>query len=443
MTASLRASARRDEETTLLPVPSPRTVPTSATLVLVLYVHLWLVEGALRKWVFPSAGTALYVARDALFVMAAAWVLSRRRRHPWTAIEGVLAAIVVVVALLTALQILIGRVNPLLGLLGARSYVVGVALALFALRTRSEIDVRLTVSAVVIWLPVNAVLCVAQALSPQNSFINQVGEDEFQALSTAEGVSRASGTFTASVGLSVYALLALALALALASERREGSGLLPPPRLIIYLACALVVVAVAGSRTLLAGAAIVVVGYLLLVPEIRRERKVGMLLVVAVAAVVAVVAVPSAISAFQDRIEVANQDEDSQGRLLDTATQYNLDPLGFPLLGDGAGSHSSVGRSVERNVVWIENDVPRATQELGLTGFLLSLARQVFAPVAVVLAWRIRREVLGRSALMVALALFPILLFGQITAQPSVQGFAALGFALFAVVTVRKEPLDA
>ena len=413
---------------------SATPMASRSTLLLVTYVHLWVLEGVIRKWVLPEATNIVYVARDGLFVCAAALVLTRRRRAPWSAVEFLIACAVAVLTALTVWQVMAARVAPTLGLLGLRSYAIALVVALFALRVRDEIDLTKVMWAVVTWLPVTAAVSVAQGLSAQDSFINQVGQDQFEALSTADGVARASGTFTASLGLSVYTLLALAAALALAGEQsslsfRDRRSVM----IMVCLASSFVVVAVAGSRTLLAGAVMIAVGYAALVPERRPQYKAGLLVLAAVAASSTLLFAPSTVDAFQSRIQTAGEQEDGTARLLTTATQYSAYPEGIPILGDGAGTHSSAGRSLNRGLQWIELDNPRSTQELGIVGVLFTLVKQGFAVVAILLAWSVRHTRDGRRALLFSLALLPVLLFGQITVQPSAQGFAAVGFALYAV----------
>src|SRR4051794_6134737 len=88
-------------------------------ILFVTYIHLWVVEGALRKWIAPGLGTALYVGRDALFVGGAiALLLASKRQHPLRVGELWLAIIGGLIAVWALVQVALSEVPALLGFLG-------------------------------------------------------------------------------------------------------------------------------------------------------------------------------------------------------------------------------------------------------------------------------------------------------------------------------------
>jgi hypothetical protein len=393
-----------------------------------LYVDLWVVEGAIRKWIAPGASNALYLARDvlAVTVLVAVWSGSTTGRQRTLAYKT-LAACFLITGILLALT-LPGREPLPLAALGVSNYlapILGFGLISCGLAADPAASWAL-MRRIRSWVLVEVVLVVLQTLAPADSFLNHTVNGDQPNLTTSEGIVRATGTFTAPIGLSGYVALAVAVQLALLLPRQARPGLLD----WVCLACALVVMGVSGSRLLLLEAALpaAVVLLCLVAPAASRARA----LIILVAGVVVFLAVqtflPTVLNAFATRISVAQQTQDPVARLVETV-------MGFwgqlaSKVGDGPGSHSSASAQLIGADAWVEDEGSRWVAELGVVGFVANVVRQVVG--FVLLAFAFVAPFRGKivHACLAALAVAVVFVTGSPTAQPSVQGLAAVVLAL-------------
>jgi hypothetical protein len=366
-----------------------------------LFGVLIVVQGALRKWVFPGLATPLYVAKDVALLGTLVLFGTHQklrltvplRRSSLPVVWGSLTFIVAIQAFNLNVP------SVAVGLLGIRSYLLYTVLLLLLPVALERVDrperVLLGVSLGLI-VPV-LLLGMYQYSQPVGNWINQYVADDAQAAGVLSR-PRITGTFSYIGGMGSFLLFSLffALGILLAGfrDRRRfyqilGGGL---------LGLALIVAPMNGSRS-------VVFGLLLPLPlvlyAVLRQRRglavgIGLLLLTTAGAYVATQSawVTQGWEVIDHRMENASdQDRRIQNALLDPIRKI---PVGG-VLGYGTGSThqaanalSSRGR-VQIEGVGYEGEPGRVIIELGVFGGLLYLALKAW------LAW-IGWQALRRSS---------------------------------------------
>jgi hypothetical protein len=407
---------------------------------LVLYANLWIIEGALRKWIAPGLSGQLYFFRDASTVLLLAWILMARRSNirtkgtPGAAapiLKCLLAWLVMCVSAL-ALQLTVNNRDLTISFVGLLSYLaptIPVVIALLVEPDQWSELLRLLRGSILLWLPLQALLIAVQTNSPARSIWNATGADSFASLTTANGVVRASGTFSAPSGLAAYLALVLVLLLV------QKSPVSPQSRPIAsaWWLMLLLGIALCGARTvLLQSAAAVLIAAL--ARGLAGSKGVRFLLlastVAATAAALTYAAFPAVVGSFLQRIAVANASESAPSRVAQSLFGYWETYYSTPWLGDGMGSHSQAGIALGSSLPWVEDELSRWVAELGYLGLVLALLRQlavvgVFISLLARCSRRKSPELDWRTTAVFGSAL-PVLLFGHATTQPSLQGYVGL-----------------
>lgn len=401
--------------------PYDRTDRVVTNIALV-YIHLWVLEGAIRKWI-PALDTLMYVGRDVLVIGAILLLaLSKHRGRRATPVFWLAAALM---SLLAVTHVFAGLVGLEVAVVGLRSYLAPALLAYIVWRYEVHGAFARMSWVVISYLPLQLAIVLLQVSSSPSAWINRETSGESASFINA-GVVRASGTFTAPAGLALYIPLALALALVIAREvrgvRRAFTAL--------CMGMAVLVVLLAGSRGLLLAAVIVMVTYVavqLLFARGGFSLTLRTLVAVAVAGALALWLLPTVVDSFLQRFEDASRSEDSGERLVSQTFGF-LSQSATPI-GSGIGAHSQAGIRAGSGFGWIEVEATRWVAELGAIGILLGILRLVAVVVTVI--WLLGRDQRSDVALwMIAAALLPVVAFGQLTQTPSSQGFVSLAVAL-------------
>ena len=391
-----------------------------------IYVHLWIVEGALRKWI-PATATPLYVFRDAVLIaciaLAFAMFGAPTRRVFATTIWLAGLALVTFVAI----QVIASRMDIAVGLFGIRNYVAPILIAYVVWMRQLGGFLERAVRIIACWAPIQLIIVIVQVSSGVDSPINAQVGGESAYFTSAFGVVRASGTFSAPAGLIVHLTLALFAAIVMMSDSSRYSRLLA----IVCFASAIGMLAISGSRGAIFSAATVAIGWLVYTLINSSTKAIRPLLIAIILGIAAYFAVaqlfPSVIEAFAARFENADQSEDTVARILGAMVGFANQPVTF--LGDGAGSHSTIGISVGSPHKWVEDDSSRWVAELGYLGLMLSILR--FAAGIALGGWailKIRQVTL--PTFLAAAAMVPVALGGSITTSPTSQGFFAIALGM-------------
>lgn len=422
------------------------TVERLARWSIFIYIDLWVLEGALRKWV-PALSDVGYFARDG-FILAAIVMLmiprfKTRRSGLW------FWALALILFVWGAIQVIIGQITLPIMLVGFRSYIAIALLPLLIWQYRAAISLEQFSRRILIHLPLQAALVVVQVLSPPNAPINwTVGEESAGFVNF--GVVRSTGTFSAVSGLGAYLGIVVAVSLVGLLSKNERYARTSLISAAICLMCA----GLGGDRSTLLTAALVVASFLfcVLVAGSRgraagvSNRLLGFFALAGAGLVVVLTQFTSIFDSFSARFASAAQSEDSTERLLRQTFEFSgLFPSdsapNLHLIGDGMAAHTQAGIALGSTFEWVEIEATRWVAELGILGLVLGWARIALALALVIQSVHHLRE--GSPALPTfSILLISVLLPGLVTQTPSTQG--AFGVMLVLIMlTWRKGPQPA
>jgi hypothetical protein len=343
-----------------------------------------IVEGAIRKWVFPAQQEFIYLVKDVwLLGLIAAFIMSQR--------GGLTPAVrnsgAGVLSLLYIWWVLLEALNPALpsltlGLWGVRSHILYASLVwLMPAGFRSSEQVERWLRALpLVAVPV-LILGVVQFVSPAASVINRYAADT-PGIATfgSASAARVTGTFSYISGMAVFvfavALVSLVLLLAGQLDRRW--------RVWVGLALAIAVTPMTGTRS-------GVLVWVVVLPPVAFEMSMllpGLATRIARFIVgIALVGVPvgfavGAGTAFTALAERAAGTDDGRERIIGIVTDPISKYSDAGLTGFGAGStHQAASALVPDRFAyeWLpttdfEGESGRLVLELGLVGFLLAVA---------------------------------------------------------------------
>ena len=311
-----------------------------------LYLILWLTEGGLRRWFFPSLAMPLLLVRDP--VLMAIYLISFQRnlfRNNTFIFSGLALAF-----LTFANAIVMGHGNPLVALYGLRCDFFHVPLIFIIGRVIRQKDL-LAVAKAAVWLSIpNTMLLVAQFYSPQDAWVNRGvgGSLDGAGFSGALGRFRPPGTFSFITGTAQLYTLVTACWFALVLARKFNPWLMIASGVSI-----LVAVPVSVSRGLFLSVAVVAaagigslfIGGRLSVPAALRALLAGAILVILASQLPAFKA---GMEAFTARWESSTTENGGfQGAIIDRV----LDDLfgafkDAQLYGLGTGFSTNVGQKL-------------------------------------------------------------------------------------------------
>lgn len=393
------------------------------------YVHLWIVEGALRKWL-PGFEQVLYVARDGIIIFGLAWAglfLERKtRRGP------VFWVFSISVVLLATAQVMVGLVPIVAAIVGVRSYIAPCLFAyLIWCYAKPDIVPRIA-RLVAIYAPLQMGITVAQVSSPRTSWINK--EVSSDVAHFANGlVVRASGSFSAPSGLSLYIPLCLALCLWMI---HYCGGALNRILAILGIVSSSLVTVLSGARGTVLAFVVVLTAYLIYqLATLKGSGFRNALLIISASSAVgwsALQLLPTVFSSFLERFESASQAEDTSQRIAGQVFDFSLFPFSF--FGNGIGNHSVSGMAVGGSGPWVENESLKWVAEMGALGWILASIRILLCVVVgmwIIVSLRQNRLL----AVLLAACLIPVAMYGQITQFPSAQAAFSISMGLLLLVT--------
>jgi hypothetical protein len=420
--------------------PTRERARTRIVTLVAINLLLIVLEGALRKWALPSAQKALFFIRDP-FMLAAVWLGIRHGFLPRTLLGNAVLAMATAYVFLAGYQIIALGLNPLVAAFGWRNYFFYAFLALVMGAALRRADVLRMVRIALIMSALMAPLAYLQWQAPPSDWLNSQGDDAY-VFTVAQGVVRATGTFTFTTGFVCF--VGASLACVAAAAFTPGF-----PRWLVVCGGfgAVICLAVSGSRTAFVHAAITalaIMGRETLRPLAKQRvimHAASVALIVAMAAAM-VFALPKAMELMAERSETAAMHGDKGQRFL-TSFTMGFDPRitdAAGPFGNGIGLGSGGGSSVasgKRTFLLAEEEFPRVVLESGvLFGMLYMLLRYLISLWLLASAIRCIRERDDAVPLMLASFSIVLLMIGQMTLQGSINGygwfFAGLGLAAVA-----------
>lgn len=288
---------------------------------IVVYIFLLMVEGALRKWVAPQISNPLLVIRDPILVAIYFFAL-RARVFPWNGYLTSLAIIAILSLLMSAYVLgnYIGSLPLWITILyGFRSNFLHMPLIFLIANVFDEEDVRRIGWWFLLGLIPMSLLMVAQFKSSPSSFINAtagMGEGAEQ-LATAGGRIRPAGTFSFISGPIFYCGAAAAFLLyGIITRSAYRLWILVPAGVSLVVA-----VGVSGSRACLLSV-LLVVGALMIVTVIRPQvvGNFGRFLLIAVVALLVISRLP----VFKEGVDVLSERFTATAEAQETTVAKNM-----------------------------------------------------------------------------------------------------------------------
>lgn len=393
-----------------------------------LYMLLWLFEGAARKWGPAATQEIFYFLRVPVIIILAGQALKGRGGQLAGSVSTSLTGLLLVLVLAFG-NVIAGRQDAFSAILGARLYIEPWLVPVLAMGlTRSHGD-RLMRLLVRLAIPITA-LAVLQARSSPFAYVNKLLlADRTDVFKNFEAV-RASGTFTSSLGHSLFVILVFAVCL---GSLIDGAGRCRRLHALGVLG-ALIMAVTGGSRTTAIGMVLValvgVTTYLSRHPTATpRILALGMVFG-ALSLMVAPRLAPGAVSAFERRVQVVGSAE-LRGRATAEYTDWFYQLPNAESLGNGLGS-GALGLVNRGAVNVVEGELGRWVVELGGPLFVVALMIRL---LLVALLMRSAIAALGPpqgrvTPLCIALGALPIWLTGPVTGQGSATGFAAISAIL-------------
>lgn len=412
--------------------PAPPKDPT-APIRTAIWVYFWLmiVEGALRKWVFPGFSDLLFVIRDPVVVLAYGMAL-RAGIFP-------LRLSILLVGLMAALSLmfaLLGNASVLVVLFGLRTDFLHLPLVFLMPAVMNRDDVKqIGRWAMILSVPI-LLLMIRQFNSAADDPINVAAGGSLNGqIRGAMGRIRPPGPFSFISGPVVYYGLVAAFVCHGWMERRAY------PRWLLLAATVTTIAAVpiSISRSLLMGVLIVLAfaATVLLRRPQSALRLVGpMAIGVAMFAAMADTDYVQAFSTRWEEAEVAGGGDFSSnvvGRLLELFTHPFTIASDAPIFGHGIGMGTLAGARLltgQFTFALSESELGRNVMELGpILGFVFIAWRAWLAVILIAKGWqRVCRDADSLPWLLAG-ASFLTILIGQ-WGQATQLGFAVFGAGL-------------
>jgi hypothetical protein len=430
---------------------------------LIMFIYLLLIfEGAIRKYLLPSFGQALFFVRDpfviALYYLALRSSLVRR--------SGLLSAglLMGLIGFLVVAAQAVGVASgipkwPLLAAYGWRNYFLYIPLPFVIQAVFQPADLRRLIRMTLVLAVPMAFLVLLQFRSSPDAPVN-VGfgaslEQQFHGLTVDSEHTRPSGTFSSDVGQRDFSVTCVAMLLTLwitGATRR----FVKPWQLLIATAAVLSCLAVSGSRGAMLSSGLVALAavassFILKGSAVSARAALLPIVLVAGAAILYPIVFPEGYATFTNRWNMAYASESQQfsGGVFGRALYGLVDFLGLmgdaPLFGYGLGlagnASLTLGASIPGFTGWAETDWARHIVDLGpLFGVAYILFRITFVGWLAINCLSSAR----RTGSPLPLLLFAFagneLLAGQLTGNGTINGYGWLftGFCLASC----KAPLD-
>ena len=310
-----------------------------------IYFWLWILEGPLRKWIFPQFSAPLLVIRDRLVILIYLVAVSRGRAGPmlvWilTGAFGVIMALIAVAAQHSAMLVM---------LYGLRTNLLHIPLIFVIGEVFNAEDVN-KMGKVILWLSIPLVgLAVLQFRAPMDSFLNVgAGASIGGQMEGALGRVRAPSVFSFNGGFVIFLGLALYFSL---EELTSGSGR-GQSLAWIFLSVVLIGFGISVSRGAIINGALIFVWFLILAVRSRglsQSVRLAYILPVVILGLSLLPAVRDGVLTFAERWRNATSDEQTtvyEGIVLrtwGTCTGFVDDLDEAPTFGYGLGLGTNVG----------------------------------------------------------------------------------------------------
>jgi len=238
----------------------------SVKILIWVYLVLLLIEGALRKWAFPTFADPLLVVRDPV-LLAIYGIVLFRGQFPF---NGFIKVALLLAVLSVAASVLGGNTNTVVILYGVRINYLHLPLIWIMGEVLDRRDVeRIGAFLLLMAIPM-CLLMVLQFESPADSFINRgVGGDEIGQLFGVENHIRPPGLFSFITGPQLF----FPLCTAFFFDEISGARRMPIYLLILCGLAVAVALPISISRTAMLGSAVVGLVFVCMLPYLSARAK--------------------------------------------------------------------------------------------------------------------------------------------------------------------------
>jgi hypothetical protein len=293
-----------------------------------------------------------------------------------------------------------------------------VFIIIFASSQIRDRDLTSLTLCILLTLPVNLILVFFQVIKRSPS-LQRVEFTDTALLGTANGVVRATGTFTSSAGFSFYVIF-LGLILYIASSKKVIKSTLSISFAIILGILTLI----SGSRTILLFMVLNLFAILLTRDKKTRNKagafglKLTIIATLLSAYKILTTSNSQVLHSFFQRISDASRTENTLQRVLNSVIEPFKHFQDWTISGHGLGAYGRGSLGYGSNL-WVENDLSKNILEGGLViGGLVIIVRLVIANRFILFVrqyWGTQRT----ECLMATITFVPLIVAGQVTNQGS------------------------
>lgn len=396
-----------------------------------------VMEGAFRKWVSAEFTVPLVLLRDVLALYGVAVGVSKagpRLRGLSMQLLLIWSALVVCWGLL---QLIVNQSPLVVFFIGLRFWLLYFWFASMAAASLTEHDFRMIAKTVLILLLLMVPLAVVQHFQPPGAFLNvQVDGDEEKVFRVTADIVRTTGTFSFTLGYTVFMALVSPFAFALFA---------PGLRLWKYRAIPVVCLACLGVGSLVSGSRGAIIFFCLMFciftfaslmfsKGVANKRSAVIMVLLAAAMLSTLPFIFSrAVDASQERFESAAQIESVQARI---GSMFLGEPgiyKNLPLMGYGLGGGSNFAAVVatgKRAFLLAETETARTILEGGLLGIAFIVLKLFVILFGLAKSLSMARRTENILPIMLWATTAVALLSWSIIGQLTVNAFGSLLFGL-------------
>jgi hypothetical protein len=341
-----------------------------------------IVEGVVRKWVFPAQHEYFYFLRDPIVIGLYLLALSGNtlQQKGWF---GIWVGVAVFTSLMSLVVCVLNDASPQLWILGVRNYFLFMPLAFIVARAFERDDIERFATLVAgLAVPI-ALICLLQSFSSERTWLN-VGAGGVPPPSFADGLLRTTGVLASDAQHVMYIAFSLSVLIAVLISGRLSRK--QRYVLVAGIVATFAMIVVSGARGIwfqAIGVGVVTTAsfFLMRARTSTRLRAIILPLVGGLVAVTMLFALPGIYAAYDNRNKTAGTFTSSSVDRIVDALLPNASEA--PIVGQGIG-FGTTGAAVlikgERRLRMGESDWSRNFNELGLVvGWIFVGLRVLFA----------------------------------------------------------------
>jgi hypothetical protein len=378
---------------------------------------VFIIEGIVRKWVFPGQHEYFYFLRDPIVLGLYLWALSGNtlQQKGWFALW---LGVAVFTSLMSLVVGVLNDVSPQLWILGARNYFLFMPLAFIVARAFERDDIERFARLVAVLAVPIGLICLLQSFSSEKGWLN-VGAGGAPPPSFADGLLRTTGVLASDAQHVMYITFSLSLLVAALvggrSSRTQRNVLVAG---VVSTATMMVVSGSRGVWLQAIGVGVVTTAsfFLARASTSTRLRAIMMPLLGGLVAAALLAALPGMEAAYESRNRTARTFSSVSVKRI-VATLLPSQMFEAPIVGRGIGvgttasaAYSAKGPShyadaSGRRLTMGETDWSRNFNELGLVvGSVFVAMRIVFALWLLLISVRAARNGDPRSLILASFA---------------------------------------